>query len=907
MASSSIDAPILTLADFTAHLSASQTESRENKVKLQFIPHGLDEKVTIYLLAMKGNAPKDHLLNLFSFQEEIERTPANGRDWFAQYEKLLPITRRPALRQAYDAIPANTDLNDIQTFIGYVRVGLTTNLISELQISNFRNYLLNGPKKAPKEAVEEVNTFLDAGNLLLPYLGAAALTDNEKAVAFYNSMPAAWRTAFEEPGNRTVANTPFVDLLAFMTTRETRARAAMAAQQNVAKKPAARRSAPAHHDPSHGNPDANNNHSCKRSRRGGLRGGSRGQGNNRNGHANGVDNDRPVSSRIPDDTPCPIHPGKDHTWGECNQNAKNAAAKASGNAVNSNNGNNKYKNNNSNKSRSPGYKPGSKKPAEQHMNEAPMPKDAEAVTPMTLEQAKDIVAMHRAARAAGEKGTPESFEQVGAALHYLQIQMSQLKKKGHASLEDAKSSLKTLQQLHADCEELHMVEEVDQMDIDLDEFDVEALDNERVAKAPKTETLTDSKSLANNGLPIAQKSTVLETHTFSSSSSELHHLDVLFQSTSSLSGPSVAGERSARRSMTRNCLNEPLQPGAAKRAKTTIPESSSTSRLTPEWQRTINASKMAVVKATTEIHHAIMADEKFPVNEMEDNEQYYISRNRKSSGLTIVLENETLPDEKTVDLSALVPVTILLTKSIGGIESDLPLRVLLDSGADRSQLHARVLKAGMHPHMLREGVLTTMGVREGVPAITLEEIILPEFSRTRRITKPIEVGIFDAPSRYDMIVGRDLLSLLGIVIDFKKGNSRWGDLTVAMRDRDTFLTPESAMVYFIDLYTDDENLGDGYLLEAKYDKVDTDELSSKQEHLTPEQRKDLAFLLSERSKLFSGELGLYPDKKVHLNLDPNAQPVHHRPYAVPRNIHTVFKGEIDHLVKKGRARKMRSD
>ena len=293
-----------------------------------------------------------------------------------------------------------------------------------------------------------------------------------------------------------------------------------------------------------------------------------------------------------------------------------------------------------------------------------------------------------------------------------------------------------------------------------------------------------------------------------------------------------------------------------------------------------------------------MADT-FYVNDMEDNEQRNASHTKKSSGLTVVLENEKLPDEQHVDLSALVPVTILLVKSIGGVETDLPLRALLDSGADRSQMHVRALKPGMHPHKVSQGVVTTMGVTTGGSAITLEQMILPEFSRTRRIMKPLEVRLFDSPSRYDIIIGRDLLSLLGIKLDFEKGVTTWQDSTVGMRDRDTFLTQEAAMIYFIDLYSDDDDIGDDFMLEAKYDKVDTAELSAQQQHLTEEQRKDLAFLLSERSKLFSGELGLYPDTKVHLNLQPDAKPVHHRPYAVPRNIHTVFKGEIDHLVNVG--------
>ena len=51
--------------------------------------------------------------------------------------------------------------------------------------------------------------------------------------------------------------------------------------------------------------------------------------------------------------------------------------------------------------------------------------------------------------------------------------------------------------------------------------------------------------------------------------------------------------------------------------------------------------------------------------------------------------------------------------------------------------------------------------------------------------------------------------------------------------------------------------------------------------------------------MFDGTLGVYPHKKFHIEIDPNAKPVYSRPYKVP-HIHLVtFKKELDHLVKLG--------
>ncbi len=78
--------------------------------------------------------------------------------------------------------------------------------------------------------------------------------------------------------------------------------------------------------------------------------------------------------------------------------------------------------------------------------------------------------------------------------------------------------------------------------------------------------------------------------------------------------------------------------------------------------------------------------------------------------------------------------------------------------------------------------------------------------------------------------------------------------------------------------------------------MDTLEVAKAQKHLTPEQQDDLASLLSKYTKLFSGKLGLYPNKKLHFELMPNARPVYKRPYTVAHAHRAVFKQELDRLV-----------
>lgn len=71
------------------------------------------------------------------------------------------------------------------------------------------------------------------------------------------------------------------------------------------------------------------------------------------------------------------------------------------------------------------------------------------------------------------------------------------------------------------------------------------------------------------------------------------------------------------------------------------------------------------------------------------------------------------------------------------------------------------------------------------------------------------------------------------------------------------------------------------ILDAKYEQANVHDAAFDQTHLLLDQQSNLFNVLSKQKKLFDGSLGVYPHKKVHIDLKPGAKPVHDCAYPVP--------------------------
>ena len=255
------------------------------------------------------------------------------------------------------------------------------------------------------------------------------------------------------------------------------------------------------------------------------------------------------------------------------------------------------------------------------------------------------------------------------------------------------------------------------------------------------------------------------------------------------------------------------------------------------------------------------------------------------------------------------PTTICTVDTVGGVRSRRLLRVLLDSGANCCLIKRSAIPNGVPEKNLSQAksVRTIAGKLTTSSIVTLRDLRLPEFDKNRRVGQQRAL-VFDSPTcKYDIILGTNFLAKTGIKLDYSTGNMEWYDSTLAMRPAIGMTANEfDAMADMYHIQVEEDIFGEDWLqsfateiLDAKYEWTDVADVVKGLRHLNDKQQQELLEVLRANEKMFDGTLGIYPHKKFHIDIDPDAKPVFSRPYPIPRIHLSTFKKELDHLVKLG--------
>ena len=106
-----------------------------------------------------------------------------------------------------------------------------------------------------------------------------------------------------------------------------------------------------------------------------------------------------------------------------------------------------------------------------------------------------------------------------------------------------------------------------------------------------------------------------------------------------------------------------------------------------------------------------------------------------------------------------------------------------------------------------------------------------------------------------MIIGTDLMSELGLKLNFQDACVEWEDASMPFKDRDA--TFETAFHVKDIVLVQESTDRIKRILNAMYEKADLEKITAECLHLNIEERESLLMLLTKYESLFDGTLGFW--------------------------------------------------
>jgi len=226
------------------------------------------------------------------------------------------------------------------------------------------------------------------------------------------------------------------------------------------------------------------------------------------------------------------------------------------------------------------------------------------------------------------------------------------------------------------------------------------------------------------------------------------------------------------------------------------------------------------------------------------------------------------------------------------------VEVLFDTGCDATIINKKfVKKLKTTPHSTNSW--NTKGGTFKTHRTVNCLFALPEFFKHREVKWTMYVDETNNLSRYDMIIGRDLMSELGIDIKFSTGEILWDNASIPLRDvtcldEEHIDKLENEIFFMEDPDTiDAERIQQ--IVSAKYSPADL-QVEVEKLNLLETDKIQLYNLLSKYNSLFDGTLGVWKSEPVHLELKPDAKPYHSKPYPVPYSQERKLKEELQRFI-----------
>ena len=232
----------------------------------------------------------------------------------------------------------------------------------------------------------------------------------------------------------------------------------------------------------------------------------------------------------------------------------------------------------------------------------------------------------------------------------------------------------------------------------------------------------------------------------------------------------------------------------------------------------------------------------------------------------------------------------------------VPIRGLLDTGATSSLLLRDFVKKGRANGY--SGKTTEWKTKGGIFKTKKKALVdfkFPELNVDKKVTWVCHVD--ETTNReqalYDMIIGMDLMTAIGIYVDTDEKVIRWGS-DIAPLSMKGALDNENTLQHIYAMTQDSPILQQAEerqarIRDADYSAVDIPTYVASLNDLTTIEKQQLQTVLEKHPTLFQGGLGILDIKPVHLELKEGAKPYHAKAFPIPQAYEGTTKREINRL------------
>ena len=271
-----------------------------------------------------------------------------------------------------------------------------------------------------------------------------------------------------------------------------------------------------------------------------------------------------------------------------------------------------------------------------------------------------------------------------------------------------------------------------------------------------------------------------------------------------------------------------------------------------------------------------------------------------------MLKDVRKPSKKheSTNLSA-ITVGLVHTTATPQTSETKTARILLDSGSSGCIINKKYVKR-LKTHKNAPAKWATKAGSFVTKRKAFVSFILNEFHQEKTITWEMHVDETSSQSsNYDMILGRDLLTTIGVDILFSSQEIIWEGASIPMRDPEMFKKYNQNWLEHTTFALEavDEDFIQR-MAEEKYSPADLPKEVEQCDNLTQREKSQLLKLLEKFKSLFDGSLGTWKTSPVELELKEGAKPYYGKPYPVPKSQEKKLKEEIKRLEKYGVLRRV---